>query len=136
MIKIVGLSVEFGGLRPLNHLSVELAGEIVGVVGPNGAGKTTLLNVLSGFVVPVSGAVTVFGQDLLTMPAHRRAQWGLRRTFQTEQVVDDLSVWDNVSVMLDTLRLSAQERRAQIQAALFYRVLAYAQSRVGLALNS
>jgi ABC-type branched-subunit amino acid transport system ATPase component len=75
---------------------------------------------LSGFVIPVSGSVTAFGQDLLAMPPHQRARWGLRRTFQTEQVVEDLSVWDNVAVMLDTVRLSSQERRQQVQSALQY----------------
>jgi ABC-type branched-subunit amino acid transport system ATPase component len=118
MIHIDRLVVVFGGLRSINELTVDLSGKIVGVVGPNGAGKTTLLNVLSGFVIPASGTVTAFGQNLLALPAHRRAQWGLRRTFQTEQVVDDLSVWDNVSVMLDTTRLSGKERRTQVQAAL------------------
>src|SRR5262249_56811963 len=107
MIQIDRLVVVFGGLRSINDLTVDLSGKVVGVVGPNGAGKTTLLNVMSGFVIPESGTVTAFGQNLLVLPAHRRAQWGVRRTFQTEQVVDELLVWDNVAVMLDTTRLSS-----------------------------
>jgi ABC-type branched-subunit amino acid transport system ATPase component len=130
------LVVVFGGLRSINDLTVDLSGKIVGVVGPNGAGKTTLLNVISGFVIPESGSVTAFGQNLLAMPAHRRAQWGLRRTFQTEQVVDDLSVWDNISVMLDTTRLSSKERRSQVQAALDLVGLTNLETRRGQELSS
>jgi ABC-type branched-subunit amino acid transport system ATPase component len=136
MISISNLSVEFGGIRPLNNLTVELAGEVVGVVGPNGASKTTLLNVLSGFVIPVSGSVSAFGQNLLAMPAHQRARWGLRRTFQTEQVVEDLSVWDNVAVMLDTARLSGRERSAQVQSAIDFVGLSGSEARLGQELNS
>ncbi len=136
MIHIDRLVVVFGGLRSINDLTVDLSGKIVGVVGPNGAGKTTLLNVLSGFVIPASGSVTAFGQNLLALPAHRRAQWGLRRTFQTEQVVDDLSVWDNVSVVLDTTRLSGKERRLQVQAALELVGLNDLETRRGQELSS
>jgi ABC-type branched-subunit amino acid transport system ATPase component len=136
MISISDLAVEFGGIRPIHNLTVTLSDSIVGVVGPNGAGKTTLLNVLSGFVVPVSGSVTAFGQNLLSMPPHQRARWGLRRTFQTEQVVENLSVWDNVAVMLDTVPLSRQDRHQQVEAALDFVGLESSAERIGQELNS
>ena len=88
------------------------------MIGPNGAGKTTLLNVFSGFVPARQGAITAFGTDLLALPPHRRARWGLRRSFQTEQVVDDLSVADNVRAVLDPLDLTRREKAAEIAAAL------------------
>ncbi len=50
MIDIDRVTVRFGGVRPLDDLTLQLDGNIVGIVGPNGAGKTTLLNVMSGFV--------------------------------------------------------------------------------------
>ncbi len=102
MIDIQGVTMMFGGVRSLDDLTVGLDGQIVGVVGPNGAGKTTLLNVISGFVAPVAGSVIIDGQDILTMAPYARARWGIRRTFQTEQVVDDLSVRANIEVMVDT----------------------------------
>lgn len=105
MIEIENIAVSFGGVHALDHLSVTLTGPIVGIIGPNGAGKTTLLNVFSGFVVPQSGSILAFGSDLLPLAPHMRARWGLRRSFQTEQVVDDLSVADNVRVMLDALQV-------------------------------
>ena len=70
-----------------------------GLIGPNGAGKTTFFNVLSGFVRPAEGSVTAFGEDLLAMAHFRRARWGVRRTFQTEQAIEELSIYDNVAMV-------------------------------------
>src|SRR4051794_34840334 len=67
-----------------------------GLIGPNGAGKTTFFNVLSGFIRPAKGSVTAFDDNLLSMPHYRRARWGVRRTFQTEQAIEDLTIYDNV----------------------------------------
>ena len=118
MITIRALTVAFGGVRPLDHLDVALDGSIVGVVGPNGAGKTTLLNVLSGFVTPIEGAVQVDGTDILGMTPYQRARWGIRRTFQTEQVVDELTVAGNVAVMLDNSGVPRRERASAVARAL------------------
>jgi ABC-type branched-subunit amino acid transport system ATPase component len=82
---------------------------VCGLIGPNGAGKTTFFNVLSGFVRPASGGVTAFGDDLLRMPHYRRARWGVRRTFQTEQAISDLTVYDNVAMIHSRLRGSARK---------------------------
>jgi ABC-type branched-subunit amino acid transport system ATPase component len=136
MIQIAHLSVDFGGVRAVNDVTVNLDQQIVGVIGPNGAGKTTMLNVLSGFVKPTSGTILAFGQGLLSMPAHQRARWGLRRTFQTEQVVEDLNVWDNVAVMLDPVWQSRTERRAQVQAAIDFVGLTGSETRLGQNLNA
>jgi branched-chain amino acid transport system ATP-binding protein len=96
VIAIEDLTVRFGGVTPLDSMSVEFPGGACGLIGPNGAGKTTFFNVLSGFVRPVAGKVTAYGEDLLAMPDFRRARWGVRRTFQTEQAIEELSVYDNV----------------------------------------
>jgi branched-chain amino acid transport system ATP-binding protein len=82
-------------------LTVKLTRPIVGLIGPNGAGKTTLLNVMSGFVTPKSGWVKVNDQLITGVPAHRRATFGLRRTFQTDQIADDLSLKQNVQAIAD-----------------------------------
>lgn len=118
MISIENLSVAFGGVTALNTVTVELTQPVCGIIGPNGAGKTTLLNVLSGFVLPQSGSIHMMGTDILPMKPHRRARWGLRRSFQKEQVVDELTVEDNVLVLLDQLGLSAAERLNATAAAL------------------
>ena len=131
MIDIDRVTVQFGGVFPLDDLTLRLDGSIVGIVGPNGAGKTTLLNVMSGFVTPSQGSITVDGTDILAMAPYKRARWGIRRTFQTEQVVNELTVHDNVSVMLDTARLSSSERAASIERALEITGLCAARGTVG-----
>jgi branched-chain amino acid transport system ATP-binding protein len=98
VIEIRDLTVRFGGVTPLDAMSVTFESGTCGLIGPNGAGKTTFFNVLSGFVTPASGSVHAFGDDLLAMAHFRRARWGLRRTFQTEQAIEELSVAGNVAL--------------------------------------
>ena len=118
MISIDDVTVTFGGVTALNCLTVILDKPVFGIIGPNGAGKTTFLNVLSGFVTPRSGRITMDGTDILRLAPHQRARWGLRRSFQKEQVVEELSVEENVRVVLDPLGLSANEREHALMAAL------------------
>ena len=91
-----------------------------GLIGPNGAGKTTFFNVLSGFVAPGRRARSrAFGEDLLAMPHFRRARWGLRRTFQTEQAIEELSVSDNVALVHEHSRQGSRaSRREDVLGAL------------------
>ena len=99
MIEIQDLTVRFGGVTSLDGVTATLDEPLCGLIGPNGAGKTTFFNVLSGFVTPASGRVTAFGTDLLHLAHFRRARWGLRRTFQTEQAIENLSVFENVAMV-------------------------------------
>ena len=98
MIEIENLTVKFGGVTPLDDMSLTFEAGTCGLIGPNGAGKTTFFNVLSGFVNPAAGTIRAFGEDLLKMPHFKRARWGLRRTFQTEQAIEELSVAGNVAL--------------------------------------
>jgi ABC-type branched-subunit amino acid transport system ATPase component len=99
VIKVENLEVRFGGVKPIDDMNVEFPVGTCGLIGPNGAGKTTFFNVLSGFVKPARGTITAFDEDLLKMTDFRRARWGLRRTFQTEQAIEDLSLYDNVAMV-------------------------------------
>jgi branched-chain amino acid transport system ATP-binding protein len=120
VIEIEGLEVRFGGVKALNALTATLDAPVTGLIGPNGAGKTTLLNVLSGFIWPTAGLVKVDGQDMARLPTWRRSAFGVRRTFQTEQVVLNLSVWDNVAGMLDHVPYAPRGRDEAIRAVLSY----------------
>jgi ABC-type branched-subunit amino acid transport system ATPase component len=120
MIEVEGLTVRFGGVVPIDDMTLTLSGGTCGLIGPNGAGKTTFFNVLSGFVKPVAGAVHAFGDDLLAMADYRRARWGLRRTFQTEQAIAGLSVFDNVLLVREnTERGRATQRQDVMDAVAF-----------------
>jgi ABC-type branched-subunit amino acid transport system ATPase component len=99
VIEVKNLDVRFGGVKPIDQMSVTFPGGTCGLIGPNGAGKTTFFNVLSGFVKPAGGTVTAFDENLLAMTDFRRARWGLRRTFQTEQAIEELSMYDNVAMV-------------------------------------
>ena len=121
MMEIAGLTVRFGGVTPLDGMTVTFDSGTCGLIGPNGAGKTTFFNVLSGFARPVSGNVRAFGDDLLAMPHYKRARWGLRRTFQTEQAIEELSVADNVALAHEHSRQGSRvSRRADVRSALTF----------------
>jgi ABC-type branched-subunit amino acid transport system ATPase component/ABC-type branched-subunit amino acid transport system permease subunit len=93
-----GVSVTYGGLRALDDVSLSVPrGSIVGIIGPNGAGKSTFLDAVSGFVT-AAGEVVLAGMRIDRLPPHRRAQAGLRRTFQGLQLWDDLTIGENVAV--------------------------------------
>ena len=113
MIEIRDLTVHFGGVTPLDSMSVTFEAGTCGLIGPNGAGKTTFFNVLSGFVAPAAGSVHAFGEDLLSMAHFRRARWGLRRTFQTEQAIEELSVAGNVALAHEHSKLGSRAERRQ-----------------------
>ena len=118
MIEIHDLVVQFGGVKPIDGLTVQLTRPIVGLIGPNGAGKTTLLNVFSGFVEPRRGWVKVRGELITGIPAHKRADMGLRRTFQTDQIAEDLTLLENVQAIADHFRFDsrADEKKAVLGA--------------------
>jgi branched-chain amino acid transport system ATP-binding protein len=118
MIRIENLTVQFGGIRPLDDLNAELTASIVGLIGPNGAGKTTLLHVVSGFVTPVSGVVKLDDVDLLGLSPTRRVALGVRRTFQQEYVVDDLTLWENVLSVADHVSPGARSAREETARAI------------------
>jgi branched-chain amino acid transport system ATP-binding protein len=118
MIDVSGLTVRFGGVTPLDGMDVTFEAGTCGLIGPNGAGKTTFFNVLSGFVRPAAGTIEAFGENLLKMAHYRRARWGVRRTFQTEQAIEELSVYDNVAMVHEQSKMNKGSRREETLAAI------------------
>jgi branched-chain amino acid transport system ATP-binding protein len=118
MIEVSGLTVRFGGVTSLDGMTARFESGTCGLIGPNGAGKTTFFNVLSGFVRPAAGTVRAFGEDLLSMAHFRRARWGLRRTFQTQQAIEELSIYDNVAMVLEHSKLATGSRREEVLNAI------------------
>jgi branched-chain amino acid transport system ATP-binding protein len=133
VIEVDGLTVRFAGVTPIHEMSVVFPGGTCGLIGPNGAGKTTFFNVLSGFVKPAAGSIRGFGDDLLKMADYRRARWGLRRTFQTEQAIEQLSVFDNIAMIHEHSNASRSTRRADVLAAMeFVGLQSHPKAKVGL----
>ena len=97
VLKVNELSKSFDGVRALAGFSCELChSEILGLIGPNGAGKTTLFNVVTGFILPERGRISLKNTDTTGLPPHRLANLGIARTFQDLRLIRQLSVLDNV----------------------------------------
>ena len=136
MIALEGLTVQFGGLVALDAISARFETPVSGIIGPNGAGKTTTMNVISGFLTPRSGSVMVDGIDLVGMAPHKRPRWGLRRSFQREQIADDLTVRGNLMSLADNLSGSSANRQADVDAALEFVGITPMAGRMGATLNT
>ena len=99
LLRVSDLHLNFGGLRVLNGISLELArGELLALIGPNGAGKTSVLNCISMLYHPSGGRILFEGEDLAGLPAHRVARRGIARTFQLGGLFPHLTVLQNLLV--------------------------------------
>ena len=78
LLQIDALCVKLQSVEVLRGISLALAhGEMIGLLGRNGAGKTTTLRAVMGLVVASGGRITYAGEDLITLPTHRRAALGI-----------------------------------------------------------
>ncbi len=108
------------------NLKVE-SGSIIGMLGPNGAGKTTSFYVIAGFIRPDSGRVLLDGEDITGLPIHKRALKGISYLAQEPSVFKQLTVEENVRIILEPLGLSRkviQERIEHLMAELKIEYLA------------
>jgi len=99
IVTIRNISKNFGGLAALQQVNITVTrGSITAVIGPNGAGKTTLINVLSGFLLPDSGSISLNNTVITGKKGHMITRLGMARTFQTAQLFGTMSVLENVMV--------------------------------------
>lgn len=102
MLTVEALDIRFGGLAAVVGFDFALReGEICALMGPNGAGKSTVLNAVTGFVVPAAGRIVFGGKVITGLPPHRIAALGLRRTFQNNGIMREMSVLENVLTGLE-----------------------------------
>jgi len=130
LLRVDGLSKDFGGVRAVENLSFSVpAGVVFSIIGPNGAGKTTLLNLLTGIYVPSSGRIHLGERELTRRPPYEYAACGIARTFQNLQLFLNMSALENVMVgrylrercglaaaLLRTPALARAEREARTEA--------------------
>jgi putative ABC transport system ATP-binding protein len=108
--------------QALNDVSLSIdAGEFVAVMGPSGCGKSTLLNILGLLDTPSAGAYRFFGEDVTRYSEAQLTQVrreGIGFVFQSFNLIDDLSVQENVDVALLYRGVGSQERRKRVAEAL------------------
>jgi len=99
LLRVDDVSKSFGGLRAVDHVSLELVErEILGMIGPNGAGKTTLFSVIAGSIPASSGSVFLRERRISGLPANRVVAAGVVRTHQIVRPFTNLTVLENVMV--------------------------------------
>jgi branched-chain amino acid transport system ATP-binding protein len=104
VLRIDHLSRSFGSLIVTNDVSLSVEeGERHAIIGPNGAGKTSLINQIGGQLRPSAGCITLGNIDITGWPPHRISRMGAARTFQRNNLFQNLSVIEN-------LRLAVQAR--------------------------
>ncbi|MGE5412489.1 MAG: LPS export ABC transporter ATP-binding protein [Clostridiales bacterium] len=96
----------------VQKVSVQVTqGEIVGLLGPNGAGKTTTFYMIVGMIKPDGGKVFLNSLDITKMPMYKRARMGVGYLPQEASVFRRLSVEDNLLAVLQTMKMTANERK-------------------------
>lgn len=104
-LALVGVGRRFGALVALDGVHMTLQpGERRAIIGANGAGKTTLFNTIAGDVRPTSGDIHLFGENVTRLAPHARTRRGLRRTYQSSQLLDGLTVYENLYVAVRGVR--------------------------------
>ena len=100
-LSLAGLTVRYGAVVAVNDVSCRLEpGTVTGLIGPNGAGKTSLIDAISGFAT-AEGRVVLDDVDLSDLSAVKRARSGVVRSFQSLELFEDSTVFENLSVAAD-----------------------------------
>lgn len=99
LLEVEGLTRDFDGLRAVDGVDFHVnEGELLAIIGPNGAGKTTLFNLISGMCHPTAGKITFRGEVITGCKPYQVAARGIKRTFQTTALFDQLRVFDNLAI--------------------------------------
>jgi len=105
-----GLVKRFGGITATSDVSLKVErGARHALIGPNGAGKTTLINLLTGVLEPTEGSIWLDGQDITRTPQHQRVRRGIVRTFQINQLFNEMTPLQSLALAVSTqLGISAR----------------------------
>ena len=110
VLETKNLVKKFGAFAATNDVSLKVErGARQALIGPNGAGKTTLINLLTGVLEPTSGTIWLDGHDITQIAPHQRVRRGIVRTFQINQLFNELTPLRSLALTVSTqLGLSAQ----------------------------
>ncbi len=106
------LSKTYGNRKVVRDVSLTInTGEIVGLLGPNGAGKTTTFYMITGIRKPNGGHVDLDGQNIADWPLYKRARVGLSYLPQESSIFRNLTVMENLRIILEYTALSKAEQK-------------------------
>lgn len=126
----------YRGRKVVNGVSLEMKrGEIVGLLGPNGAGKTTTFYMIVGLIRPNRGRVLLDGVEITSMPMYRRARAGIGYLPQEPSVFRELTVAENLRLVLQFTRLSRTDREERINSLLEEMHIAHLRNHKGKTLS-
>ena len=109
----------YGKRLVVNRVNLKVSpGEIVGLLGPNGAGKTTTFYVATGLVKPNAGRVKLGSKEITSLPLHKRAQLGIGYLTQQPSIFRQLSVRDNIQLVLEQTNIPAPAQPIRLQQLL------------------
>ncbi len=99
LLEATGLEKRFGAVVAASAVNINVkAGERVSLIGSNGAGKTTFVNMITGYLKPDAGRITLAGQDITPLDPRTITRLGVARSFQIPQLYGDLTALDNMLV--------------------------------------
>lgn len=113
MIQVENITKKYGSFTAVNNISFEIKeGEIVGFLGPNGAGKSTTMNMITGFIEPTSGKITIDGYDISKKPKKAKKQIG----YMPEGVplYNELTVKEFVTYMAELKGIEKKEKKEKV----------------------
>jgi lipopolysaccharide export system ATP-binding protein len=116
ILSTVELTKSYKGRKVVDNISLRITqGEVVGLLGPNGAGKTTTFYIIVGLTSPDSGQVMLDGADITAYPMYIRARNGISYLPQEPSIFRKLTVEENIMAVLETLPLTAHQRRERLE---------------------
>ncbi len=119
ILSTVDLTKSFKGRKVVDGVSLRISqGEVVGLLGPNGAGKTTTFYIIVGLTGADAGKVLLDGIDISSFPMYTRARNGISYLPQEPSVFRKLTVEENLMAILETISLTAHERRERLEELL------------------
>ncbi len=105
------VSADFGTFRAVDRVSVDIkAGEFFSFLGPSGCGKTTILRMISGFIDPTEGVITIGGKDVIGLRPNQRPT---ALIFQNLALFPLMTVWENIAFGLEVRGIDKVKRRAR-----------------------
>src|SRR3954469_22739166 len=119
LLETTKLVKSYNGRVVVDEVSFVLAQEeIVGLLGRNGAGKTTTFRMILGMITPDSGAVAFDARDITSLPMYKRARLGIGYLSQEQSIFRQLTVWQNLQAILETMNISRSERNKRAEQLL------------------